>query len=250
MRRYIIFTNIVLFILFIFLSMQDYNGFRKLYLIRQGDLDLKENTNADYEKDILPASVIAGIGRSADYYNVIPEKDLFRQERKEYEAPLPSEEDVGDTVEDGIKPPAVDLYGIMIEGQKKIALLYDKQEKEQNLRYKVVSPGTDIQGFNLIKIDPEQLIFEKNGKKAILVLSHQKQARGGIMSLGKGGAKVITKKAETREEKGSQLAISVETSSKETSGTKRKSAQAKEDENAEYKVVDTPFGKVKRKVKK
>jgi len=254
MRRYIIITNIALFILCIFLSIKCYNEARELILIKKGDLGIEGNIDNNQTKGGLPASFIAGMGHSSDYYNVIPEKNLFRPERKEYEAHLPSQEDVEDIVEDKIKPPAVDLYGIMIEGQRKTALLFDKREKDKNLQYKVVSPGTTIHDFSLISIEPRQLIFEKNGRKAILELSHSKHARGGVMSVeSKTSPKVVTAEGKKAEEKDTKLVVSVESSEKETSKTssiKKESGRGEKEENAEYKVIDTPFGKIKRKIKK
>jgi hypothetical protein len=257
MRRYIILTNIALFILFIFLSIKGYNEARELILIKKGNLGIEGNIDYNQTKDGLPASFIAGIGHSSDYYNVIPEKNLFRPERKEYESPLPlsSEEDSEEiNVEDEIKPPAVDLYGIMIEGQKKTALLFDKRETDKNLQYKVVSPETTIQDFKLIRIEPNQLIFEKQGRKAILELSHKKYARGGVMSVeSKKSPTVITTEGKGAKTKDSKLAVSVESSEKGTSkisSTKKRSDKEGEEDNAEYKIIDTPFGKVKRKVKK
>ena len=257
MRRYIILTNIALLVLFIFLSIKGYNEARELVLIKQGNLGIEENMDYNQEKEGLPGSFIAGIGHSYDYYNVIPEKDLFRPERKEHESPLPvePEEENGEVVlEDEIRPPAVDLYGIMIEGQRKTALLFDKREKDTKLQYKVVSQGTDIQDFKVIRIEPERLIFEKNGQKAILELSHDKQARGGFMSVGSAKSpKVVTTKAKETKGKDSKLAVSVESSEKsdsKVSSTKKTSSKGKEDDNAEIQIIDTPFGKVKRKVKK
>jgi hypothetical protein len=167
-------------------------------------------------------------------------------------------------IEDEIKPPAVDLYGIMIEGQRKTALLFDKREKDKNLQYKVVSPGTAIQDFKLIRIEPNQLIFEKKGHKAVLELSHNKYARGGVMSVGaKKSPKVVTtaggkkKKTSTRASKGdSKLVVSVDSPKKGSSPisnikkSPKRSGRGEKEDNAEYQVVDTPFGKVKRKVKK
>ena len=272
MRRYIIFINIALLILFIFLSMKGYNEAKELVLIRKGHLGIEGSVDGNQVKDGLPASFIAGIGHSSDYYDVIPEKNLFRPERKEYENPLPlpsEEEDVdgeeGIAIEDEIKPPAVDLYGVMIEGQRKMALLFDKREMDKNLQYKVVSPGIAIQDFKLIRIEPNQLIFEKKGHKAVLELSHKKHARGGVMSVGaKASPKVITtaggnkNKASTKASKeDSKLVVSVDSPKKGSSSPisnikkrPKKSGRGEKENNAEYQVVDTPFGKVKRKVKK
>jgi hypothetical protein len=245
MRRYIIFANIALFILFIFLGMKGSRGLIEFYRIKKGDISLTGDVQRHTKtRERTPAPVIAGMGHSIDYYDVIPEKDLFRPERKEYESPLPSEENEIQSVENEIRPPAIDLYGIMIDKQRKLALLYDKREKEQNLRYKVVSSGTEIQGYKLILIQPEQIIFEKNGRKATVKLSQAKAARGGIMTAGRKAPQIIKEE----KGKGASLAVSVKKEAPSEKPSESRRGTAKEEEDVKYKIIDTPFGKLKRRI--
>ncbi len=194
MRRYIIFANIALFIIFIFLGMKGYDSLKELSLIKKANISVKDS-HRDYTKARKGShtSFIAGMGHSADYYDVIPEKDLFRPERKEYNEPLSSEGDETQTGKERIPLPAIDLYGIMIDKQKKLALIYDRHEKEPGLRHKVVSLGAEIQGYKLKVIQPEQIVFEKGGFLSTIKLIHKKQARGGIMAAGKKAPKIIEK---------------------------------------------------------
>lgn len=247
MRRYIIFANIALFIVFIFLGMNGSRGLRELYQVKKGNINLKGRLHDYQAHERLPASSIAGMGHSADHYNVITEKDLFRPERKEYEKPLPSEEDEMQdevqTVENEIRPPAIDLYGIMIDRNRKLALLYDNREKEVNLRYKVVSSGTEIQGYKIIVIQPEQIIFEKDGRRTTIKLSQKKEARGGLMAAGGKTTQII----EEGKGKGASLAVSIKKDAPRKK-PETKSGTGKEDDSVKYKIVNTPFGKRKVRI--
>jgi hypothetical protein len=272
MRRYIVFGNIALFIVCIFLGPRAYREMREVYSAKNGILHLGDGLSPTHkEQERLPAPVIAGMGHPADYYRVIHEKNLFRPEREEYENFLPSEdegeEDEASTGQKEIRPPAVDLYGIMIDEKKKVALLYDKREKNANLRYKVVSQGDEIQEYTLILIQPEQIVFEKSGAKATIELSQIKPARGGFMTVAKEAPKVaktgtgeaaptavsVEKKAAVKKPPGkgesSSLAVSVEKEAAVKAPSKKSATKGTDDEEGEYKIIDTPFGKVKRKIK-
>jgi hypothetical protein len=273
MRRYIVFANIALFIVCIFLGPRAYREMREVYSSKNGISHLRGDLPTKHkEQERLPAPVLAGMGHPADYYSVVHEKDLFRPERMEHEEALPSEEeeseDEAGTAKKEIRPPLIDLYGIMIEKKKKVALLYDRREINTNLRYKVAAQGDEIQGYKLVLIQPEQIVFEKSGQKATIGLSQKKPARGGIMAVAKEAPKVakqekgkasptavsVEKKAVVKappgKGKASSLAVSVEkeTTVKKPSATG--SSKGKSDEEGEYRIINTPFGKLKKRIKK
>lgn len=195
MRKYIIFANLFLVIAVIFLGMKSYDRAKELSQRKKINTPIK-HSNREYTKarKYSRNSLLAGASHSVNYYNVIPEKDLFRPERKEYkEEPLSNKKKEVEIKKKDIQPPAVDLYGIMIDKKKSVALVYDKREKEQNLRYKVVSTGDEIQGYKVIRIQAEQIIVEKAGRMATIPLSHAKSARGGIMDTEEKVTKIIKK---------------------------------------------------------
>ena len=91
----------------------------------------------------------------------------------------------------------------MIDNTKKVALIYDKREREKNLRYKVVSKGDEIQGYKVTRIQAEQIIVEKDGSTATILLSQEKAARGGIMATKKKVPNIVNK----TKEKGKSITI-------------------------------------------
>jgi hypothetical protein len=272
MRRYIVFANIALFIVCIFLGPRAYRGIGEVYSVKNGVLHLRDGLPATHkERERLLAPVIAGMGHPAEHYDVIHVKNLFRPEREEYENFLPSEGEEGgdeaETAEKQIRPPDVDLYGIMIDTKRKVALIYDKRERDQYQRYKVVSPGDEIQGYKLVLIQPEEIVLEKDGRRATIELSQNKPARGGVMAVAKEAPKVASKekaeatptavsvekeaavKAPPGKGETPSLAVSVEKEAAVKAPSKG-SSEGKSDEEGEYKIIDTPFGKVKRRIKK
>ena len=183
MRKYIIFANCALVIVVIFLGMKSYDSVKELSQRKKMDIPIK-HSKVEYSKTLRHSrtSFLAGASHPVNYYNVIPKKDLFRPEREEYnEESLSIEKKEASTVKKNIPMPAVDLYGIMIDKKKRVALLYDKREKEKNLRYKVVSIGAEIQGYTLVRIETDQIIVEKDGNTATILLNQVKAARGGVM---------------------------------------------------------------------
>jgi hypothetical protein len=244
MRRYIIFINSTLLILFLFLGTKGYHGAREWYLVKQGDIGIKGGAPGSQAKERLPIPPKASLGHSIDYYHPVTEKDLFRPERREYEAPLPSQEEPAPVVEKEIPPPAIELYGVMLEKGGELALLYDKREKDPDLRFKLVSPGTEVQGYTLAAIQAEQVVFKRNGHEIKIELSHGKSQRGGIMAASKIAPTIIEKGGEK-----APLAVSVEKKTPKKKPSKPKVTTAKKEEGEETVIINTPFGKLEKKIK-
>jgi hypothetical protein len=243
MRKYIIFANLVLVIVFIFLGMKSYDSVKGLSLRKKVNIPMKDS-NRDYAKarKYSRTSFMAGANHPINYYDVIPEKNLFRPERKEYkEESLSTEKNQAQAGGNSISPPAIDLYGIMIDKQKKVALLYDKREKEKNLRYKIVSTGAEIQGYTIMRIQTEQIILEKDGRQATIQLSQEKAARGGIMATGK-QARTIIGKEETKKK-----VVTKPVSSKKD--IPMGVPFIVQEGNVKYRVIKTPVGEKKIRIK-
>lgn len=242
MRKYIIFANLVLVIVFIFLGMKSYDSVRGLSLRKKVNIPIKDS-NRDYAnaRKYSHTSFMAGANHPINYYDVIPEKNLFRPERKEYKDPLSTEKKEAQAGGNSIPPPAIDLYGIMIDKQKKVALLYDKREKEKNLRYKVVSTGAEIQGYTIMRIQTEQIILEKDGRQATIQLSQAKAARGGIMATGKQARTIIGK------EKTKKKVVTKPVSSKKD--IPMGVPFIVQEGNVKYRVIKTPVGEKKIRIK-
>ena len=247
MRKYIIFANLALVIVVIFLGMKSYGRMKELSREKKINIPIKQGNReyAKVPKKLRPSSM-AGSRHPGSYYDVIPKNNLFRPERKEYEEPLSNEKKKAPMDNKDIRPPAVDLYGIMIDNNKKVALIYDQREKVQNLRYKVVSIGSEIQGYEVIRIQAEHIIVEKDGRRATIKLSQAKVARGGMMTPSKKVPKIVKKTKTT--EKGVTTPGKVKKLVPDNIPPRAPAFEIKKEGGFTYKIIKTPVGERKIRI--
>jgi hypothetical protein len=210
----------------------------------------------------------------ATYKNVV-DKNLFSPDRKEYlpeEPPLEEEEPAAEkAAEPEIKPfegfgRKVTLYGVLIAGEKKMALISNPERKQGASKDIWVRTGDSIlevkQRNEVLSIKVEEILVDR------LIVNDGTKNKYEVLLYDKDNPKrrEQIKKAATAEVVGTQKRSEAAQREAKTAEaqkrqpTKRKpakrSAPAKESEaskksskpKSQYKVVNTPFGEIKRKV--
>jgi hypothetical protein len=128
---------------------------------------------------------------AADPYAVISEKNLFRPDREEWVI----EKTDSKMLDKKIDTSKLELFGTVIIGDKKSALIYDKQVKKKgkgkskgkskakNRRRKkkaeIFSLGDYIGGYVVSAIDEKKVVLDYYGEKATLYLHEGKEPTDG-----------------------------------------------------------------------
>lgn len=164
-------------------------------------------------------------------YNVVSEKTLFSPDRKAYEAPaaVKSPEPVAEVRTVQVAGQTITLYGVILSGGFKSALVNNPAPKRGERHMKWVSVGDRIE--NLIVADiREQSIIIKDDTRLIEILLYDRSNPKSRTEVAKSSAPtVITTQPETQ-----------------TIPKPRPSIPEKADQS-EYETVVTPFGKITRK---
>ncbi|MDD5722764.1 MAG: hypothetical protein PHY29_03390 [Syntrophales bacterium] len=176
-------------------------------------------------------------------YGVVTDKDLFRPERVEF---VEEKTDVAeDAVEEDIRVSGkkVLLYGVVIVDDYRVALINDPKPKSPQRTSLWVKEGESVGDSNIVvsAIKKESITLRK-GKNTYEVLLYQD---------GKPRDKVVAAQEQTK-----QTAAAGSSAPEVMPGSnnaKPPGVAAKRDsppESGQYKTVNTPFGKIKVKVRK
>lgn len=110
---------------------------------------------------------------SADTYAIISEKNLFRPDRTEWVIEKP---DVPKG--ENINPDKLELYGTIIVGDKKCALIHEKKPKKKgkDKKSEIYSLGDYLGGYVVSTIDEKRVVLDYYGEKVILYLHEGKES--------------------------------------------------------------------------
>ena len=127
-------------------------------------------------------SFITKTAESADPYAIISEKNLFRPDRTEWVI----EEQDEKMVDKKIDPSKLELFGTIIIGDKKSALIHDKKAKKGKAKKgagknkaELYSLGDYIGGYILSAIDEKRVVLDYYGEKVTLYLHEGKEPPKG-----------------------------------------------------------------------
>jgi len=111
---------------------------------------------------------------AADPYAIISEKNLFRPDRKEWVIENPDSE----IVDKKVNPDELELYGTIIIGDKKSALIHEKKSKrkDKNEKAEIYSLGDYIGGYVVSAIDEKRVVLDYYGEKVTLYLHEGKES--------------------------------------------------------------------------
>jgi len=114
---------------------------------------------------------------AADPYDIISKKNLFRPDRTEWVI----EKKDNKIAEKKVNPDKLELYGTIIVGDEKSALIYNKKAKVKGRRNrkakqtKLYSPGDYIGGYIISAIDEGRVVLDFYGEKETLYLHEGKE---------------------------------------------------------------------------
>ncbi len=121
---------------------------------------------------IIPVVTAATPTEAADTYAIISEKNLFRPDRAEWVIDKPADTKMMDKKVDIDK---LSLYGTIIIGDKKSALIHDKKAKKKDKKSELYSLGDYIGGYVLAAIDEKRVVLDYYGEKETLYLHEGKE---------------------------------------------------------------------------
>lgn len=112
------------------------------------------------------------LAAAADPYAVISEKNLFRPDRTEWILEKPDAK----IVDKKINPDKLELYGTIIIGDKKSALIHEKKSKKKDKKTEVYSLGDYIGGYVVSAIEEKRVVLDYYGEKLTLYLHEGKES--------------------------------------------------------------------------
>lgn len=119
------------------------------------------------------------LAEAADPYAIISEKNLFRPDRKEWVI----EKSDSKMVDKKINPDELELYGTIIVGNKKSALIHEKKTKRKgkrkNGKAEIYSLGDYVGGYVISAIDEKRVVLDYYGDKVTLYLHEGKESPKG-----------------------------------------------------------------------
>lgn len=181
-------------------------------------------------------------------YEGVLEKNIFSPNRKEYlPPPEASAENKPEVAELRIPGKKVVLYGVVLmEGYRKALVTnLEKKGKERDVLW--IREGETFGDFKVSRIEKDKVFLEGNGQEYEIALYGDDKPQRQTVSVPEGKPTVITPAGDQRKE-----AVAVSTSGGKTGGSPSASSSAsdgKSGEDEEYEVINTPFGKMKRKKK-
>lgn len=130
----------------------------------------------------LPFSIVQ-TAVAADPYAIISEKNLFRPDRTEWVI----EKTDSKMLDKKIDTSKLELFGTIIIGDKKSALIFDKQtnlkdkknRKKNNRKAELYSLGDYIGGYVVSSIDAKRVVLDYYGEKTTLYLHEGKEPTKG-----------------------------------------------------------------------
>lgn len=114
---------------------------------------------------------IAGPAEAADPYAVITEKNLFRPDRKEWVIEKLDTKMMDKKVDAG----NLQLYGTIIIGERKGALIQDKKANKNDKKSDLYSLGDYIGGYVLSAVEEKSVVLDYYGEKVTLYLHEGKE---------------------------------------------------------------------------
>jgi hypothetical protein len=120
---------------------------------------------------ILPVVTSTIPAEAADPYAIISEKNLFRPDRTEWVIDKPDTK----MMDKQVDIDKLSLYGTIIIGDRKSALIHDKKAKKKDKKSELYSLGDYIGGYILAAIDEKRVVLDYYGAKVTLYLHEGKE---------------------------------------------------------------------------
>ncbi|MCP4351778.1 MAG: hypothetical protein GY795_40465 [Desulfobacterales bacterium] len=165
-------------------------------------------------------------------YKVVADRNLFSPDRIEFipEEPETEEEPEPEVKQLRVSGRTITLYGVIITDDYTSALINNPVRGEDEGRFKWIKEGDSIGDISVTSIRKESILLAENDKKYEILLYDKKKI----------GKSNIAKK----EVKPTIIISGSEKKQRKPAASKAVSSKKQEDE---YEIVNTPFGKVRRK---
>jgi hypothetical protein len=227
--------NVVLAFFVVFFGMMSFDVWSK------GDESVPEVQTAQGSAKPLPGKgIIERTVPPDSTYGIVPEKNLFSTNRSEV---IPEKQKKEEAPK--ISEKMVILYGVMVVGDRKKALISNPEAgPKPTTKDKWVTVGDTIGTFRVADIRKDRIILTDGANSPeILLYDKNKPARQTIVAEKSAAPTVIatgpaTIAAATRSDR-----IPV------TEPSASRSAEGKDAPAAEYRIINTPFGPTKQRIK-
>ncbi len=178
-------------------------------------------------------------------YGIVAEKDLFSSKRSE---PLPEELKPGPPK---ISEKMIFLYGVVILGESRQALISDPESgpkaSKGRAKDKWVKVGDTIGNFRVAEIGKEKIILAEGANRHEILLYDENKPERQTAAAQRPAAPTVVSTGSTAP----VAAATKPGAGSPTSAPAASSAAAtgKRETEDEYKIIKTPFGTVKRRIK-
>lgn len=185
-------------------------------------------------------------------YELLVAQNLFSPKREEYippEEPEAEKEPKKKTVK--ISGEGVVLYGVIITGEEKTALINNPGGKLGDEKYQWIREGQTLANLKVEEIKPKEIILNDGSEKYQILLSEKKR-RGGQPKKDKKSGPTVVSGGSLSEKTKPRSTPSQSTSKTSGDGSKKELTSGdsgSEESEEKYETIHTPFGKIKRKKK-
>ena len=211
-------------------------GIKSLEVWSGGDETIPEIQTGKNSKNPLPGKMITKRTMPPESaYGIVVDKNLFFPDRAEF---IPDESEPETKAPQAkVSGKKILLYGVVLMDDYKKALISNPRPEAGERRAKWVKTGDRIGDFSVTRIKKDSIILAEGTKKYEIFLYDKDKPKRRTTAAGKSRPTVVTTKpaaaAAKLKRRPPMPRISKEKNSSE----------------GEYKIINTPFGKIKRKVK-
>jgi hypothetical protein len=219
--------NISLAVLVIFF------GIKSLEVWSKGDETIAEIQTGKNSTNPLPRKMITKRTMPPESaYGIVVDKNLFFPDRAEF---IPDESEPETKAPQAkVSGKKILLYGVVLMDDYKKALISNPVPEEGERRAKWVKTGDQIGDFSVTGIKKDSIILAEGAKKYEIFLYDKDKPKRRTTAAGKSRPTVVTTKPAAKSKKRPPMpGIS----------------KGEKSSDGEYKIVNTPFGKIRRKVK-
>lgn len=211
-------------------------GIKSLEVWSGGDETIPEiQTGKNSRKSPSGKRIVKRVIAPESAYGIVVDKNLFFLDRAEF---IPDEsEPETDAPKAKVSGKKILLYGVVITDDYKKALISNPVPEAGERRAKWVEAGDQMGDFSVTEIKKESVILAEGTKKYEIFLYDKDKPKRRTTTAGRSRPTVVTTKpAATAAKSKRRPSLSGISNGKNSS-------------EGEYKIIDTPFGKIKRKVK-
>ena len=211
-------------------------GIKGLEVWRGGDGTIPETRTGKNSRKPLPAKRIVGrVMPPESVYGIVADKNLFFPDRAEF---IPDESGPETKAPQAkVSGKKILLYGVVLMDDYRKALIGNPRPEAGERRSKWVKAGDRMGDFSVTEIKKDSIILTEGARKYEIFLYDKDKPKRRAKAAGRSRPTVVTTKPAATAAKSKRRPPMPGISKKKNSS------------EGEYKIIDTPFGKIRRKVK-